>query len=54
MFIEPDAFHLMQRVQNRTKRLEKGQVNFLPRAPLEPSAGKRAFIEPPAGKKGAL
>ncbi|ERI04715.1 hypothetical protein HMPREF9069_01287, partial [Atopobium sp. oral taxon 810 str. F0209] len=40
-------------VQNRTKRLEKVQVNFLPRVHLEPSAGKRTFIEPPAGRKGA-
>ncbi|ERI03970.1 hypothetical protein HMPREF9069_01734 [Atopobium sp. oral taxon 810 str. F0209] len=44
----------MQTVQNRTKQLEKVQVNFLPRVHLEPDASRRVLIEPPAGKKVLL
>ncbi|ERI04793.1 hypothetical protein HMPREF9069_01272 [Atopobium sp. oral taxon 810 str. F0209] len=54
MPFEPPVFHLLQTVQNRTKRLKKVQVNFLPRVPIEPDVGKRVHREPPAGKKGTL
>ncbi|ERI06300.1 hypothetical protein HMPREF9069_00242 [Atopobium sp. oral taxon 810 str. F0209] len=46
---EPVVFHLMQTVQNRTKRLEKPQIKIGVRAHFEPDVGKRVLIEPPVG-----
>lgn len=51
VLIEPVVFHLLQRVQNRTKCAEKPQVKNGARVHLEPSAGKRAHIEPDVGKR---
>ena len=47
---EPVVFHLIQTVQNRTKRLEKPQIKISARAHIEPDADKRVHCEPSAGK----
>ncbi|ERI04223.1 hypothetical protein HMPREF9069_01614 [Atopobium sp. oral taxon 810 str. F0209] len=50
MLLEPVVFHLMQTVQNRTKRPKNAQVKIGARAHIEPDADKRVHCEPPAGK----